>query len=102
MQQDLVAADVFCRHHQVEIGFLHTLRDYGLVELVSVDQTECIPVDSLRAVEKLLRFHYDLHINMEGMDVITRLLREMETMQQRLYFLQNRLRLYEDERDEQR
>ena len=55
----------------------------------------CLP-----AIEKMIRLHYDLQINFEGIDAISQLLNKIETLQQNLLRTQNKLRLYEEnERD---
>jgi hypothetical protein len=40
--------------------------------------------------------YYDLSINIEGIDAIHHLLKRMESMQQEIYSLHSRLRLFED------
>jgi hypothetical protein len=44
-----------------------------------------------------MRMHYDLDINMEGIDVISHLLKRMNSLQDELRLTQNKLRLYENE-----
>jgi hypothetical protein len=44
-----------------------------------------------------MRMHYDLDINMEGIDVISHLLKRIHNLQDELRITQNKLRLYENE-----
>jgi hypothetical protein len=43
-----------------------------------------------------VRLHYDLDINLEGIEAITYLLNRVKNMQAEIIALKNRLRLYED------
>lgn len=54
-----------------------------------------VPHDELGRLESLVRLHYDLHINLEGLDAINHLLQRMENLQREVAGLRSRLRLYE-------
>lgn len=85
----------FCGYHQLEKDFLHALREYGLLEIVVVSDQEFIERERIRELEKMIRLHYDLHINIEGIDVVTNLLDKVSELQDEVRLLQNRLRRYE-------
>ena len=89
------SAKEFCTHHQIEVSFIQSLRDYGLVEGNEGEEDYILPQDQLPVLEKMVRLHYDLHINLEGIDAISHMLDRMEEMQRELSLLRNRLRLYE-------
>jgi hypothetical protein len=93
--EQLIPADIFCAHYHAEVSFMHSLHESGLVELVTVDETEFIREDDLRKLEKILRLHYDLQINVEGIETIINLLSRVEDMQQQISGLRSRLSLYE-------
>jgi hypothetical protein len=94
--QAYIPIDVFCRQHGVAISFISSLREYGLIEIIQVDEAECLSLAELGEAEKLLRLHGELDINLEGIDVITHLLQRVKEMQAEIQLLTNRLRLYED------
>ena len=52
----------------------------------------------LPRLERLARMHYDLDINLEGIEAISHLLERVERMQHDLRALQEWLHLYEGER----
>ena len=91
----LYSAQAFCQHHQIEITFLHSLQEYGLLEAEVTDDDLLLPPGQLEAVEKQVRLHYDLHINLEGIDAIYHLLNRVENLQQEVQSLRARLRLHE-------
>jgi hypothetical protein len=93
--ENLIPATDFCSHHQVEVSFIQTLQDYGLIELKVVEGTGFINAEELTEVERLKRLHYDLQINMEGLDAVRNLLQQMQNIQQEIADLKARLRLYE-------
>jgi hypothetical protein len=90
-----VSAKEFCTHHQIEFSFIHSLHEYGLIECDASEKDYFLPQDQLERLEQLVRLHYDLHINLEGLDAIHHLLERIESMQRDIAALQNRLRLYE-------
>ena len=94
--RDYIAVEVFCRYHNTEVTFISTLQEYDLIEIISVDDAQYIPLHQLSEVEKMLRLRNDLNINTEGIDVVYRLLQKINAMQQEMDMLRSRLRLYED------
>jgi chaperone modulatory protein CbpM len=95
--ENLISVDVFCSNHQVEISFISTLQESGLIEITTIKETAYIDSDQLQKLEKLLRFYYEMDINIEGIEAITHLLQRTETLQNEIIQLKNRLRLYEED-----
>ena len=93
--QEFIPIDIFCRQHGIEISFISSLHEFGLIEVMKVDEAECIPINQLVDAEKLVRLHDDLEINLEGIDVITHLLKRINEMQGEIQLLKNKLSLYE-------
>jgi chaperone modulatory protein CbpM len=92
--QDMISANDFCKHHQIDISFLYTLQDYGLVEITNIENNIYLQPDQMDELEKIVRLHYDLHINLEGIDAITHLLQQLHDTQSELIQLRNRLQQY--------
>lgn len=92
----LISTDEFCIHHNIEFSFIRNLCDFGLLETVTVEKTEFIKTDQLEKLERMLRLHRELDINVEGIDTIDHLLDRMSNLQTEVTSLKNRLRLYED------
>jgi chaperone modulatory protein CbpM len=80
----------------VEYTFIHSLNEAGLVEITVVDQTEYIPETQLQKLERMIRLHHELEINVAGIEAITHLLNRVERIQEDMRLLQNRLKRYED------
>ena len=95
MTQDFIIAEEFCAIHQLEISFIHSLKDHGMIETIFVDQSLCIYAEELPRLEQIVRLHRDLAINIEGIEVINDLLQRIEEMQNEIGRLRKRLDLYE-------
>ncbi|CAA9197462.1 chaperone modulator CbpM [Flavobacterium collinsii] len=93
--KNLIQIKQFCLYHEIENTFITELHNYGLIEIIVFEEDEYFQPEQLPAVEKMIRLHYDLKINLEGLDVIANLLNKIETLQQNLTTTQNKLRLYE-------
>lgn len=93
--EDLILTVEFCRHYQVEPSFLQSLGEFGLIELREMEDQKYIHKDALHELEKFIHLHYDLNINMEGLDAIEHLLQRVKEMQQELNQLRSRLHIYE-------
>ena len=93
--EQMIEAREFCAGHNVELSFLHSLCESGLLQVTTVEESVFISHDQLPGLEKLVRFHYDMDINLEGIEAIHHLLGQMKVMQDKLLALQNRLSLYE-------
>lgn len=97
MPEHLISTNEFCTHYKVEYSFIDSLQQHGLIEITRINDDSFIDHDHLKNVEKLVRLHYDLDINLEGIEAITYLLNRVKNMQQEILSLKNRLRLYEEE-----
>jgi len=97
MPEKLISTEDFCTHYKVEYSFINSLQEHDLIEIITIDEHSFIDHDHLKNVEKLVRLHYDLDINLEGIEAITYLLNKMKNMEQEIIALKNKLSLYEDD-----
>lgn len=95
-QAHLISTEEFCTHYKVEYSFIDSLDRYGLIEITRIDENAFIDTDKLSELEKLVRLHYDLEINVEGIEAITYLLNRVNNLQQEINSLKNRLSIYEN------
>ena len=93
--KNLIQIKQFCVYHEIENTFITELHNYGLVEIIIQEEDEYLQPEQLPAIEKMIRMHYDLKINLEGIDAIYHLLNKIEALQQNLTTTQNKLRLFE-------
>jgi len=93
--ENLIAVDAFCANYNIEISFISSLQQIGLIEITTIKETEFINASQLRHLEKIVHLYYELDINIEGIETITHLLHRINSMQDEIIALKNRLRLYE-------
>jgi len=95
--ENLIAVNEFCINHNIEISFISSLQQNGLIEIFTIEESGFIDPIQLQQLEKFVRLYYDLDINLEGIETITHLLQRIISMQDEIVALKNRLRLYETE-----
>ena len=91
--KNLIALDAVCTNHNIEISFISSLQQTGLIEITTIEETKFIDTDQLHQLEKLIRLYYELDINLEGIEVILHLLQRINSLQDEIVTLNNRLRL---------
>ena len=93
--KNLISTDEFCALYNVEYSFVSSLQESGLIEITTLEERGFIPTSQLLELEKYVRLHDELDINLEGIEAINHLLQRIRTMQDEIASLKNRLRLYE-------
>ncbi|MGO4912510.1 chaperone modulator CbpM [Leeuwenhoekiella sp. W20_SRS_FM14] len=92
---DYIPVPELCKHYCINQTFFEELHDKGVLEIVSIAHTNCLHHESIPIFEKIVRISEELHINIEGIDVILNLLDTVDDLRSQLTATQNRLRLYE-------
>jgi chaperone modulatory protein CbpM len=96
MENDqLITIEVFCTNYDVEYAFVESLQEHDLIETVVVGNTRFLQVPHLNRIERIIRFHRELDINLEGIEAIQGLLSRIEHLDREIASLRNRLRFYE-------
>ena len=90
MEEILIATTDICTYHEVEYTFITSLSDAGLLELRIVNESTYIPETELQRLEKMIRMHNELDINVPGIEAITHLLERIAQMQEEIRVLRNR------------
>ena len=93
----LISAREFCASHNIEVSFIHSLEETGLIEIKTIEEIGFIPVSQLQQLEKIVHLYNELGINIEGIDTITHLLHRIIDLQDTVTGLKNRLRLFEND-----
>ncbi len=88
-QDELIPVNDFCIYHNIEYSFIDSLEHSGLISITSVEHSPFIHLGDLRKLEKFARLHYDLDINLEGIETISYLLEKIEHMQNEILKLKN-------------
>ncbi|MPR32928.1 chaperone modulator CbpM [Salmonirosea aquatica] len=94
--ENFIPIATLCTHYHVETSFFDSLNEVGLIEIESIEESHYIHAERISEVEKIIRMRNDLHLNLEGIDVVLNLLQKMDHLQNELVSARNRLRLYEN------
>lgn len=93
--ENLIPAGEFCSSHRIEVSFINSLGEYGLIEIIELENTSYLHLNQLQKIEKYLRLYYDMDINIEGIEAISHLLERMNELESEIISLKNRLERYE-------
>ncbi|WP_029282735.1 chaperone modulator CbpM [Pedobacter sp. R20-19] len=94
MRNNLIALHDICVYHHVEIDFIQSLEDFGLIKTTTQKQLTFLSLDELMKLERYVRLAKDLDINLEGLHAISQLLNQVETMQNEINTLKAELNHY--------
>lgn len=98
-EKHLIKIEDCCTYYNVEYGFMQLLREHDLIEIIEQHDADYIDADELNHFEKLMHMHYDLDINLEGMEVINNLLIRVEQMHKQMTTLHNELKSYKNKEE---
>jgi hypothetical protein len=94
-REHLISIQQLSTHYQIEMSFFYDLIEFGLIEINTLENVSYVHQDSLNDLEKIIRMHQQLEINLEGIDVVFNLLKKMDELQTELISLRNRLSHFE-------
>ena len=80
---DRILKDELLKLYNVEPSFFDELVDCGLLPVVIEKQETYLVYDDLKRFEQLTSWHYDLDINIPGLEVIHRMLEQMNELKTR-------------------
>jgi len=89
---NLILIETLCTHYQVEVSFIDSLSDLGLIEVQTVEEIRYLPEEKVTHLERMIRLHQELEVNPEGIDVIFNLLEKVDRLSQELAEAKNTLR----------
>lgn len=81
--EDRISREELIKIYNVEIHFFDELESYGLLHTHVENNVTYISHNELSLFEKLANWHYDLEVNMPGLEVIHNLLSQIEALQER-------------------
>lgn len=89
--EELIPLKDFCQYYDVEISFVESLQDSGLITITSTERSMFIELDEMPQLEKFVRMHNELNINLEGIETICHLLERVEKLQHEILQLKNKV-----------
>lgn len=95
MNSKLIAVNDFCIHYKIENSFINSLKQSGLIEIITIEESDFLEESQLLQLEKIIFFYYELDINLEGIETINHLLNRVNSLQNEIINLKNSLRIYD-------
>ena len=95
-EEHFISITTICRQYEIDFTFVDSLKRMGLIQVEIIEEDPCIHADHIGNLEKIIRLHQDLNVNLEGIDVVLHLLEKERTLRSEVTALRNRLRLYEE------
>ena len=97
MKTDLVIINEYCTRSPIDPEFIMQLEDEGLIQINIIDNEQYLNLSEINKLERYVRLHYDLSVNVEGISVVQHLLENMEEMRKEILHLRQRMRLLDDD-----
>ena len=82
------------RIYEVEASFIESLHEVGLIHVVDQEEEHFIEYDDLSDLEQFIRWHYEMDINVQGIDALRHMLERVKSLQSELDQLRHELRFY--------
>ncbi len=93
---NLILLNQLCDNHRVDIAFLYSLNELGLFEIKTIQQIEYVEEEKVVDLEKMIRMHLELNLNIEAIGTIFNLTQKIESLQMEINTLNNRIKCYEE------
>ncbi len=94
--EKLITIQTICTNYDIEFSFINSLCEFGLIEITTINKIEYLHQNKINDIEKMIRLHDELGVNMEGIDVIYNLTEKVKNLQEEIDFLKNRILFFED------
>jgi hypothetical protein len=95
-KENFIPLHKLCELYKVEMSFFSSLNEIGLIQIITIEQLHYIQQDKINDIEKMIRMHLDLNINIEGIDIAFNLLQKIDDLENELVSIKNKLRFYEN------
>ncbi|MCG7281953.1 chaperone modulator CbpM [Chryseobacterium taklimakanense] len=76
-----ISREELVKIYNIEVTFFDELEEYGLVTTQTENNIKYLLYEELPQFEKFANWHYDLEVNMPGLEVINNLLHKINALQ---------------------
>lgn len=78
-----ISREELVKIYNIEITFFDELVDFGLLNVQTENEIRYLSYEDLPTFERFTNWHYDLEINLPGLEVIHDMLGKMASLQQK-------------------
>ena len=97
---DRISREELVKMYNVEISFFNDLVESELLKVYTENEISYLMYDDLPIFERFTNLHYDLDINLPGLEVIHNMLQKMEDLNSRNRELMRKLSAISDKYDD--
>ncbi|WP_306350335.1 chaperone modulator CbpM [Flavobacterium sp. '19STA2R22 D10 B1'] len=94
MSVEYITIKTYSVHYNIDPSFIILLEDAGLIELTIINGEKSVHTEQFVMLERYAHLHYDLNINIEGIDAIQHLVQKVISMQEEINTLKNQLNFH--------
>lgn len=80
--------------YEIEESFIESLQEVGLIHVIDQDEDRFIEYDDLSDLEQFIRWHYDMDINVAGIDALHHMLDRVQSLHSEIKQLRGELAFY--------
>lgn len=95
-----ISREELVKIYNIEITFFDELADSGLLNIQTENEIRYLMYEDLPNFERFTNWHYDLDINLPGLEVIHDMLKKLEDLRQKNRELMNRLSMISNRYEE--
>ncbi len=95
-----ISREELVKIYNIEVTFFDELVDSGLLKIQTENEIRYLMYEDLPSFERFANWHYDLEINLPGLEVIHEMLKKMEDLKQKNRELMNKLSAIGDKYEE--
>lgn len=77
---DRISREELVKIYDIEITFFDSLEESGLLKTQTENEVKYLLYDELEVFERFANWHYDLEVNLPGVEIIHHLLQKMERL----------------------
>ncbi len=96
MKTGWILIESYCSYHQIDPEFVSVLANEGLIVIEQIEKEQYISENQLADLEKFVRWHQELEVNVAGIDIIHQLLSKMDRMRGEINILRRKLSQFND------
>ncbi|GEM69858.1 hypothetical protein SMI01S_34640 [Sphingobacterium mizutaii NBRC 14946 = DSM 11724] len=87
MEKTLFRVIDICKTNNIERTFIQELHNNGLIEIIIQEEQEFLEEEQVLHVERFSTWHYELELNVQGIEVVNNLIDKIEELQRELRLL---------------
>ena len=93
---DRISREELVQLYKIEVSFFDSLEECGLLKTETENEIKYLLYEELAAFERFTNWHYDLEVNLPGIEIINGLLQKMEEQKEKHRLLLEKLNRISD------